>query len=208
MINTNLSHFDEVRDTQMIYRQLLDCMARPGKINSVLQYIQKIDADLPCSPRVFMMAATLLDREVTFHLLSQKKEDAVRFIEWRMRSRQGEMNQADYLFIDLRVDPVEIDEMMDVIRVGTLQNPDQSATLILCVDDLSDQADLPLALRLRGPGIQEKKELSIAGMDPEWFRKRRQINEEYPIGCDFILISATGKMAALPRTTLVESEGL
>ncbi|WP_100486555.1 phosphonate C-P lyase system protein PhnH [Sporolactobacillus pectinivorans] len=208
MINTNLSRFDEVRDTQMTYRQLLDCMARPGKINSVSLSIQKVDANLPCSPRVFMMAATLLDREVTFHLISPKKDEAVRFIEWRMRSRQEEINQADYLFIDLRIDPIQIDEMMDVIRVGTLQNPDQSATLILGVDDLSDHADLPLALRLRGPGIKEKKELSIAGMDPEWVRKRRQINKEYPTGCDFIFITATGKIAALPRTTLVESEGL
>ncbi|WP_332239116.1 phosphonate C-P lyase system protein PhnH [Sporolactobacillus sp. KGMB 08714] len=208
MINANLPEFDEVRDTQIVFRQLLDCMARPGKINSVSPFLRKIGTQLPCSPRMFMIASILLDYEVGFHLISAGKIDAFHFIEWRTRSRHVAINQADYLLVDAAVDARAIDEIMDTVRTGTLQSPERSATLILGVDGLSDRAGLPLALTLKGPGIKEKRRLFIAGMDKEWLEKRKQVNKEYPTGCDFILMTAAGEMAALPRTTFIESEGL
>ena len=46
------------------------------------------------------------------------------------------------------------------LALGNAEYPDQSATLILMVEDISDKADMIL----RGPGIKESQNLSVPGL--------------------------------------------
>lgn len=206
MQSINHPEFDLIHDSQVIYRSLLDSMARPGRINDLSRSLNKMDTDAPCPRALLAIALTLLDREVAFHLIASNKENAIKHIEWMTGSSNVDTHQADYVFVASQPDQQFIDTLMDRVRIGTLLDPDHSATLIILVDELSDHDPLSLDLRLQGPGIQTTKNLFISGLHSEWMIKRALLNKEYPTGCDFIFITESGKLAAIPRTTIIESE--
>lgn len=198
--------FDETHDAQLIFRQLLDSMARPGNINSIAAVLEKMEQNTFLPVPLLAAALTLLDREVSFHLVGVQSSQAKTQLEWMTGSRSKGSDQADYVFVNDQPAPDQIDSLMSCLRIGTLLEPDHSATLIIRVEELSNEQTLPLALRLHGPGIASFTHLFIKGLEPEWLIRRAIINQEYPTGCDFILITDTGKIAAIPRTTQIESE--
>lgn len=59
---------DRVHDTQEVFRMTLDCMAKPGVIQEMM-YIS--EPPVYCSSAMFLQAITLLDGEVSFHVIGQ-----------------------------------------------------------------------------------------------------------------------------------------
>ncbi|MCQ2011281.1 MAG: phosphonate C-P lyase system protein PhnH [Sporolactobacillus sp.] len=203
---TNAETFHHVHDTRKLYRHLLDSMARPGKINDISVLLHKVPETCPCSTGTYVLAQTLLDQQVSFYYYSQEinADDAEHAIEWTTGSRHTASHAADYLFIDTPPEIDEIDSIMQSVRIGTLTEPEKSATIALHVRKLSGADDLALPMVLRGPGINGWHILSADGMNSEWLRLRSERNREYPTGCDFILFDDDGRIAALPRTTRIE----
>ncbi|MCL1632160.1 phosphonate C-P lyase system protein PhnH [Sporolactobacillus sp. CPB3-1] len=204
---TNANHFQPVHDTRNLYRHLLDSMARPGKINDIAELFHHVPETCPCSAGSYALAHTLLDHQVRFHFYSQDLHapDAERSIEWTTGSHHTTPVDADYLFIDTAPETDEIRAIMQNVRIGTLAEPEKSATIILHVRKLSGSDNLDVPMLLHGPGVNGWHLLSAEGMDAEWLRMRAVRNREYPTGCDFILFDDEGQIAALPRTTLIES---
>lgn len=199
--------FDEVRDTRRLYRCLLDCMARPGKINQVSELLRKVPENLPCLPEIYIVGRTLLDQQVGFFLYDDAEHEnrTLRYLQWVTGSRPVAVDAADYLLFAAAPPAPRIDELMRRIRIGTLLEPEKSATLILVVNALSGDSGRGLQLVLHGPGIRDRRTLKVEGLDPIWLRLRAERNREYPTGCDFIFIGKDGNLVALPRTTIIES---
>lgn len=200
--------FDAVHDTQQIYRKLLDCMARPGKLNSIEPFIQTLEHGDLFSKPLLSLAYTLVDREVSFHVISDKKEKIRKYIHWQTFSPYGELHEADYVFIGKQLDNNEIRGLMNEVKVGTLEDPHLSATILIAVNALSEVPGDGWKLRLSGPGIQSVREVYADGLPFVWIEERNKLNSEFPLGIDMILTTDTGEMMAIPRTTVIESEGI
>ncbi|MFT8708342.1 MAG: phosphonate C-P lyase system protein PhnH [Sporolactobacillus sp.] len=202
--------FDNVQDTRRLYRKLLDCMARPGKVQDVSEQLQMIPTDLPCSQGIFAIAQTLLDQQVGFYLSSDEahQREAVRYLEWTTGSRFKGIAEADYLFFERQSPAQQIRSALSEARIGSFLEPEKSTTLIFIIRGVSSSEKYPLHLTLSGPGICQSRELFIDGLAAEWLRQRAARNREYPQGYDWILLSEDGEMTAIPRTTAIESEVL
>ncbi len=192
-----MSWFDPVYSSQRLFRQLLDCMARPGKIAELRGF--------EGGPRDFLyvgaLALTLLDGETTFAAPEPGWEEFVSFCKFYTGSRLVAPEQADFVFIS-GVQPVP--ELRQVCR-GNLLFPDQGATVICCVNAIYPGAFQPagegIVLRLRGPGVPGEQELTVAGLARENLACLEELNSEFPLGVDTILVSLQGQLACIPRSS-------
>ena len=168
---------------QAQFRHLLDAMSRPGHYYA-----------LPHVPEdgtvALAILATLMDAEVSLadpHSLLRNKD-------WPMlQSKSVAASQADYVLCDGKRVPDFQPKM------GTLSSPEQSATIIIVIDDLSSG---DTCLKLTGPGVKTTNTMVISGLVPEWIEVREAWNCAFPLGVDLILVDQT-QIAALPRTTKV-----
>ncbi|WP_338787548.1 phosphonate C-P lyase system protein PhnH [Metabacillus sp. FJAT-53654] len=210
MQKVNLTRFDMVHGTQRIFRKLLDCMAKPGEIDSISEEIAPIEAmeGFPCSLQG--IAFTLIDREVQFHVLANHSETIKRALEWKTYSKFSSILAADYIFINHPENVENISEVMQQIKKGTLSDPHDSATVVLCVEGLTS-TNMPsssLKLTMKGPGIAANKTVYISGLSSKWIEERNIATNEFPLGTDLIITTNEGDIMAVPRTTLLESEEL
>lgn len=84
--------------------------------------------------------------------------------------------------------------------LGTLASPEQGATLVLILENLSGG---DTTYQLSGPGIDKTVQIAPQGLDKSWFNQRQHWNSAFPLGVDMLLTSAEG-IVALPRTTLIK----
>lgn len=203
---TKVELFDAVNHTQQIYRKLLDCMARPGKVNSIEPYLVQEDHESLFSKPLLSLAYTLVDREVSFHVISDLKEKAEQYIYWQTFSQAAELHEAHYVFIGKQLSDSEIQSVMNEVKAGTLEDPHLSATILIQVNTLTDSPGDGMKLKLTGPGIQGTREVYADGMPSAWIAERKKINREFPLGVDMILTTSSGEIMAIPRTTLIEKE--
>ena len=169
---------------QTNFRLVLEAMSRPGRCFSL--------HTLPTEgPVVLSILSTLLDAEVSL----SDPDKLLRKDDWIMlQAKSASVDVADYVLCNASQLPHKSPKM------GTLPNPDQSATLILKVNKLGKGDH---RLKLSGPGIKEIEYLSIKGLDLDWLSKRDDWNCAFPLGVDIILVDDQ-HVAALPRTTKVE----
>jgi alpha-D-ribose 1-methylphosphonate 5-triphosphate synthase subunit PhnH len=198
--------FDAVNNTQQIYRKLLDCMARPGKVNSIEPYLVQDDHESLFSKPLLSLAYTLVDREVSFHVISDLKEKAEQYIYWQTFSQAAELREAHYVFIGKQLSDSEIQSVMNEVKAGTLEDPHLSATILIQVNTLTDSPGDGMKLKLTGPGIQGTRYVYADGLPSAWITERKKINSEFPMGVDMILTTSSGEIMAIPRTTVIERE--
>ncbi|MBP3039545.1 phosphonate C-P lyase system protein PhnH [Bacillaceae bacterium Marseille-Q3522] len=198
--------FDTVRDTQQIFRHLVNCMSRPGDIETIAPYTETLGEFRHLSAAMIGVAYTLLDGEVTFHLRTENGEEADRYLQIKTMSKPAAINEANYIFLKKRLSELEFSELMAQIKRGSLEDPHSSATLIIEVDELNQARAADRNVILSGPGMKEQKSRYIAGLPANWLVEREKVNREYPMGVDIIFTTGHGELMALPRTTLVKGE--
>ncbi|MGM0875827.1 MAG: phosphonate C-P lyase system protein PhnH [Bacillota bacterium] len=204
MTKVDQEKFDMIHGTQQIYRKLLDCMARPGKVQNIYNSIYMVEDIHGFSPALIGIAFTLIDREVNFHVIANQRIEVAQYLKWKTFSKHEDITNAPYILIQNQLEDHEINELMMQVNRGTLEDPHSSATIILNVKSFSEGKNLQFS----GPGISGKRDCSIEGLSNAWIVERELANKEYPMGVDFILTTETGDMIAIPRTTLIESECL
>lgn len=172
-------------DTQQIhFRQLLEAMARPGKCYPLTTVPEE-------GPSVLAVLSTLLDAEVSL----ADPHDLLRSDDWPMlQATSASAEQADYVVCNGNRVP------NFTPKLGTLPSPEQSATLILVVDELGEGDN---QLNLTGPGIADTENLLIKGLDKQWLAMREDWVCAFPLGVDLILVDGK-QLVALPRTTKLE----
>lgn len=192
---------DIVHDLQTAYRSVLDSLSRPGVVASLAEQARRLDIDGGCYPATLILALMLLDAEVTFAVVAdgQHQEQVTKIINQLTYAKSVNVDCAQYVFVLIGAKEQQMEAALEAARPGELNDPHESATVIIEADAVSSDS----GLLLRGPGIRTK---SVARIERsgEWKRVREQKNAEFPLGIDLIFVDADHRLVALPRTTQVE----
>ncbi|MCW1927909.1 phosphonate C-P lyase system protein PhnH [Bhargavaea beijingensis] len=192
---------DSVHDIQKVYRELLQCMARPGKIADTRETAAKADLIRECHPATFLVAQTLLDAEVTFHVLGDRAENIRRKIADYTFAAHAPAEEADYIIAPLCTSEPELLEAMQACKAGTLENPHDSALWIIESGALGE----PAGRKLSGPGIKDEADAPIALSDA-FVSTRNRKTQEFPAGIDLIFTDSDGGISCIPRTTAISAK--
>jgi alpha-D-ribose 1-methylphosphonate 5-triphosphate synthase subunit PhnH len=185
---------EPVSDAQNVFRLVLDAMSHPGRIVELAAAILPAnESGLPDAAAA--LALTLLDFETPVWLdgAFARAADYLRFhcgaplVSDPKASRFGFAG-------DLASLPA-----LQQFDLGNIDFPDRSTTLVLSVPAL----DARPGLTLRGPGIKDRAALQVGGLTGAFWTQRAEIASLFPLGLDLVL-SCGRRLAALPRTTIVE----
>jgi alpha-D-ribose 1-methylphosphonate 5-triphosphate synthase subunit PhnH len=196
--------YDEVFDAQKHFRSMLDCMARPGKINR----LDPVDLTPPdgLNRASVLVAFAVLDANTTFHVVNMDRGESS-YLAANTDSVRAGVEDAAFLFANGSEPP----EILESANCGTLTYPDTAATLVLQVETIvRTPLSGGLKLTLEGPGIDGRTELFVRGLNPDVLLALEARNAEFPMGLDaFLTFSETDGtpcVMALPRTTKVAWE--
>ncbi|MFI5367695.1 MAG: phosphonate C-P lyase system protein PhnH [Spirochaetia bacterium] len=196
--------FDEVFDSQATFRALLDSMSRPGKICQVPLRPYRSPPNGFCSPALTILK-TLCDHRVSFSLgAANETPEWIRYLEMNLAAPFQPIETADYVLFN----GAGFDPGFARLNRGSLEFPEKSATALICVTQLLDEpaeSEAPVcSLVLAGPGVKGQTRLSAAGLDPGYITGRQRTIRYFPMGVDLFLLDGHGKVAGIPRTSMVE----
>lgn len=190
-----------VHDIQTAYRSVLDSLSRPGVVSDLAEQVSHLDIEGGCYSTTLLLALMLLDTEVTFAVVAdnEQQEQVTRLINQLTYAKSVEIDQAHYVFVLSGARAQQVEAALEMAKTGELNNPHESATIIVEADVVSNES----GLSLKGPGIQTE---SVARVERsgDWKRVREQKNAEFPLGIDLIFVDAQHRLLGLPRTTQVE----
>jgi len=182
--------------SQSVYRDLLDVMSRPGSVRCLTADFRHI-----WPSGLLAVAATLLDQEVGFCVLGDSDDLGIgQAIEEVTGGRSVNIASADFIFAPNGDSGGSIRHA----QRGSQEYPDLGATIVYQVERLEEDGE-PGSITLRGPGIEDRATPLIIGLDPEELFLIQEINNEYPLGVDVILIDRENKVMALPRSLRMTS---
>lgn len=189
---------DMVHDTQKVFRTILHCMSRPGTIGSLREMADRVTTSMESLPATFVTALTLLDREVSFAVIGEDVKKTEELIAAYTMAAKQKLPEADYVFITKQAAKEQIYDVFQQVKIGTLEDPQQSATIIL-----ETEFSQGGKWSLEGPGIKTTREISIHDAS-QWLAERHKLNKEFPIGIDMILVDDLSNVMCLPRTTAIK----
>lgn len=182
--HSSAQHHWQAVTQQAAFRRLLDAVSYPGRV---------CELDSETADALPLLLATLMDRSVTlsdpYRLITT--DDLCRLGAIRATPQQAQ-------FIVMPGDRTPDFEP----ALGSLENPQLGASLILCAAAFNRGT----ALRLSGPGIATETVLSTTGIDPVWWSLRRQWNISFPLGVDMLLVAGR-QVVSIPRTTQIIMKG-
>lgn len=181
-----LHQFDEVFDTQAVFRKVLEAMSNPTRTVSVAEQMEKLFGN----HRAFLaLGMTLLDNEVTFSACG----DANFRNDFQLvtLSQEKAVSEADYLFV---TDAKKLPEVLAQAKCGTLVDPHKSATLLI-----RDNGETTETMALYGPGIDGETTFSCSSLVRRALELRDQQEYEYPMGVDLIFVTNDGAVTCIPR---------
>lgn len=198
-----------VAHSQLIFRAVMDALARPGTVH-------RLPGD-DAAPPALLPVLALADLGTQACVLADSAEwaDVVRAMT---SAPAAGLSQAQ-LVTALR--PVTSDELAS-LKTGTSAAPEDGALACLSVASLrplpdgagpdgagpdGDSAHGLRRLRLSGPGIPGTRDLMVAGLPPGFVAVRHHLTSGFPAGADLLLVTPCGDLAGLPRTTLIDQEG-
>ncbi len=172
---------DLARDSQRVFRAIMDAMARPGSIVD-------IDAGLappePLAAGAAALALALCDFETPLWLDAAMANEATRGY-LRFHTGAPVVDAAAKAAFALIASPLGLPDL-DAFSLGSLG---------LAADD---------GWRLSGPGIDGETLFEAAPLPRDFVARRAALHPLFPRGLDFIFV-AEGRAAALPRTTRIEA---
>lgn len=189
---------DYVHDTQQVFRKLLNSMSRPGTIID-LDVQSCVEGNLPCSQAMWLSILTLLDSEVTFHLIPSDNAEMMERVTAYTLAKPASAEEADFIIVLHASEEAEVIKAMGQCKIGSLPDPQISATWLIETEYLSEGTETLLI----GPGIESEAMLNT-GISSVILEARNERVKEYPLGVDLIFTDIRGKAAAIPRTTAIK----
>jgi alpha-D-ribose 1-methylphosphonate 5-triphosphate synthase subunit PhnH len=189
---------DPVHDTQAVFRTLLDALARPGRIGV-------IETALPAAAAAsetgraglaaFAALLTLCDYATPVWLAQPDAAlaAALRFHAGAPLTETPAQAAFAYVHNAASLPP------LDTLASGTPESPEQSVTMLVRVDSLTEGAPVTL----RGPGIEDAQVIAPAGLPARFWQERAALAGLFPCGIDFFLVCGN-QISGLPRTTQAE----
>ena len=187
-----LHTFDEVFDSQKVFRRLLEAMANPGRRCSIRLQSEKLFGG---DPAMLAVAMTLLDAGVSF--CAPENATLTEQIHLLTHAKPVLPQEADYLFVT-SVD--QLAAMVKSAKQGTLENPHASATLIVALPNGQNEQEL----RLTGPGVDGQLMTTLPIALAEAVRLRDEQDYEYPQGIDYIFLLPESELLCIPRLVRME----
>jgi alpha-D-ribose 1-methylphosphonate 5-triphosphate synthase subunit PhnH len=189
-MTTPMLSANEARN-QQTFTALMWALSRPGEV----QTFAPLEGDMTGLETI---AQTVLDLETSFFtpdtgLCSKLKHTG---------ARCQPADRAAYGFYPA----LELEQLflIESAPIGTLSNPDHSATLaIVC------EFGRGAKLELSGPGIRDKTRLEVSGLPLEFFKLRNRA-VSFPLGWDVLFVSRANdeiKLVGIPRSTHLEILG-
>lgn len=178
------------KESTLVFRALLTAFAFPGRVS---QLPRELVARMPalCLP---MLALT--DIETTMCAPDQPELQAE--IATITGARTVASREAQFVMHDA----MPTDETTLNLHRGTTYQPELGCRLVLAwnVPTLPATPD-STQLRLSGPGVVSGTTLTVNGASAAFWAARSVANSRPPTGIDCWLVSATGEVIGLPRTT-------
>ncbi|MFW6022593.1 MAG: phosphonate C-P lyase system protein PhnH [Halanaerobiaceae bacterium] len=188
--------------SQKLYRNMLDCISRPGQIGEIKKMPQESKVDYN-NPYILGIAYTLLDTETGFCIVEENDvEKKEQYITLLTNARSVSLENADFIFMDIKEDL----NILQRAKNGTLNYPDEGATVILSGLKFCESNN-SIEITMNGPGIEEQKKVNVEGIDGFFVDIFNKINDEFPLGVDILLLSEDeGKFMFLPRSIKIGGE--
>lgn len=187
---------DPVLESQSVFRAMLNAMARPGQCQDIAP---ALDVPAPLRPLAAAVCLTLLDVDTALWLDGPARDSEAlrRFLAFHCGCPLiGDPAEAAFALI---ADPPAMPPLA-AFGQGSAEYPDRSTTLVLQVDTLNEAAG-PV---LRGPGIEDSRRFDADPLPPGFWAQARANRAGFPRGVD-IFFAAPGQLAALPRSTRLET---
>ena len=182
------------KESTLVFRALLSAFAFPGRVS---QLPRELVARMPalCLP---MLALT--DIETTMCAPDQPELQAE--IATITGARTVASRDAQFVMHDA----MPTDETTLNLHRGTTYQPELGCRLVLAwnVPTLPASPD-STQLRLSGPGVVSGTTLTVSSASAAFLAARSVANSRPPTGIDCWLVSATGEVVGLPRTTRIEA---
>lgn len=185
---------DPVHQSQQVFRQVLDAMARPGRVHALQQLPQAVPG---LSRAAAAVCLTLADFETPLWL-DRAALAAREYLAFHCGSPVAD-DPRDATFA-LLGDASALGDLND-FNPGSDENPETSTTLILEVTELNEGGGPTLA----GPGIQGQLSLGITGVPGHFWQQLADNHALFPRGIDLVL-TCDDRIAALPRSTRIVAE--
>lgn len=187
-----------VRDTQLVFRAVMDAMARPGSVHHLAELAAP---PAPLTAMAGAVIATLADADTSVWLdPAMAKSETV--ADWIVFHTGAPItpHQSEAAFA-LIAAPQTMSSL-NGFALGSQDYPDRSTTLILQVRTLTDGP----RLEFEGPGINGRISIGPDPMPQHFAAQWRANRAVFPRGVDLILAAPDG-LAALPRSArLITSE--
>lgn len=186
--------------SQQAFRVLLDTLARPGTVRSA-------DAvQLPPGvPTALLLPLALADVEVSVAVVSGEPDQRwAPFVRDVTGCRAAPIESASIVVLLDGYSPSDV----LAVRRGTALAPESGARLAIACRTLRSGAAAAdeAGVRLSGPGVDGRAELAIGGVDRELLDAIATANASFPAGIDTWLVSRDGHVAAIPRSSRIETE--
>ncbi|MEM7672652.1 MAG: phosphonate C-P lyase system protein PhnH [Verrucomicrobiota bacterium] len=193
--------FDEVFDSQVLFRSIFDGMSRPGKINN-LKHVG-IEPPEGITRAAALVAFSLLNDDVSV-MLAEPSEAVADYLRGNTAVRESSVSSADFIIGTAD----STCSLIEQSKEGEPLYPEKSATFILMVEEMSSEpVSQGIALSLSGPGIDGTKKIFVSGISEKWLKELAEKNCEFPLGVDVIMTAEKGDdciVSCLPRTTRIE----
>ena len=177
---------DPVADAQACFRAVLNAMARPGHVHSVIE----VSPPTPLCAAATAVLLTLADHETPLWLDSDA-EPARAWIAFHTGAPKVPAAQAMFVMALSLPD-------FAVLPNGTDEMPETSATVILQVASLGRGR----RFILEGPGLREPGILEVDNLPADFVVRWQRNHGLYPRGIDLILC-ADNQLTALPRSVSI-----
>jgi alpha-D-ribose 1-methylphosphonate 5-triphosphate synthase subunit PhnH len=185
--------FEEVFDAQKQFRIVLDAMAHPGIIYTLNDF--DLETPLYFSKASAVIAFTLLNADASFHAMGDFGIN--QYIALNTAANEKTFEKADFVFMNGQDNP---DALSD-FKIGSLSYPEDSATVIIDVEKVSDSNfEKSIEIIFRGPGVEIQNKVFIGGIRTEILDKVKEINFEFPLGIDLIFCDKDNQIVGLPRS--------
>jgi alpha-D-ribose 1-methylphosphonate 5-triphosphate synthase subunit PhnH len=177
----------EIFDThvlQQVFRELMKAYSYPG----IMVSAERSGRDNICDS----VLHCLLDRQVSLFAESGIVAD---ILLKRIQIKRMEAEYADFLIYPENCLPEGLKP-----KLGSLDHPEQSATIILLVNSLGEG---PFQAQMRGPGIRHALSFHCSDSLTKWLYLRNEWCCNFPLGVDLLLIGDRG-MVAIPRSLTID----
>lgn len=190
--------YNEVSDAQIHFRILLNAIAHPGSIYD----FPKMDLTPPNNINLasVFIGFALMNADVSFAVQNENTTATTEYLALNTGASIATLEQTDFLFTTGNASPACIESL----KIGTLSYPENSATIIIDVIQLSSTPEEnTLAIELSGPGIENTTTLYINGLSSTLLEAIQEQNTEFPLGLDIMLTDQNNQLACFPRSSKI-----